>query len=431
MWPEVTDTAVVKCEGLGKRYALGRSGSYQTLREVLSQAGTNLLRSWRGGADRPPESRELWSLRDVSFEVAPGEVLGIIGRNGAGKSTLLRIIAGITEPTEGWSAVRGRVGSLLEIGTGFHPELTGHENIFLSGAILGMRRREIRRQYDAIVEFAEIAPFLSTPVKRYSSGMYMRLAFAVAAHLRTEVLLVDEVLAVGDAAFQRKCLNAMSELASQRRTILLVSHDLAAVQRLCSRALLLDRGRIAAEGAAEEVIVSYLSDASLQTAPTVDLDLRGMTRRGTGEARFTSLRYAGGPGALGSHPTTGAPLEVEVTIEAATGLTVGCVELMIRDHRGVKLVDVDCSLLGRTFRLERGANSIRFGIERLPLNPGVYYLGLWLARSAQESAGIDHVDPVTEIEVVASDARRLVGYSSAYGPVACSFDVTSPNAPTD
>jgi len=427
----MTDTKIVRCERVGKRYRLGPSGSYQTIREVIARAGTDLL-SGRGrrNADRA-DPGEFWSLRDVSFEASAGEVLGIIGRNGAGKSTLLRILAGITEPSEGWTAVRGRVGTLLEIGTGFHPELTGHENIFLSGAILGMARREILRQYDAIVEFAEIEPFLELPVKRYSSGMYMRLAFSVAAHLRTEVLLVDEVLAVGDASFQRKCLNAMGELASQRRTILLVSHDLAAVQRLCTRALLLDHGRIVAQGPTQDVIVSYLSGSALQRAPAARIDLSTLTRRGSGEARYTSLRYTGGHGALGEHPTTDAPLEIEVTIQASKQMSVGCAEVMIRDHRGVKLVDLDCALLGHTFQLVEGSNTIRFSVERLPLNPGIYYVGLWLARSANESAGIDHVDPAVQIEVIAHDTSRLVGYNAAYGPVACKFDVTMSNAGTD
>ena len=205
-----------------------------------------------------PRRSDFWALKDVSFEVPPGEVLGVVGRNGAGKSTLLKVLSRITEPTTGRVELRGRVGSLLEVGTGFHPELTGRENIYLNGAILGMKRREIARKFDEIVAFAEVEQFLDTPVKRYSSGMYMRLAFAVAAHLEPEILLVDEVLAVGDAEFQKKCLGKMGDVAGEGRTVLFVSHNMGAVQTVCRRALLLDHGRVKMIGPAEEVVAEYL-----------------------------------------------------------------------------------------------------------------------------------------------------------------------------
>ena len=211
---------------------------------------------------KPYEDETLWALRDVSFSVRIGEVLGIVGRNGAGKSTLLKILARITEPTSGRAILDGRVGSLLEVGTGFHPELTGRENIYLSGAILGMKRTEINRKFDEIVAFAETERFLNTPVKRYSSGMYVRLAFAVAAHLEPDVLLVDEVLAVGDAAFQRKCLGKMGDVATQGRTVLFVSHNMVAVQSLCGRAIWLEKGMIVHEGLASEVVTRYLASGS-------------------------------------------------------------------------------------------------------------------------------------------------------------------------
>ncbi len=254
---------VVHAEGLGKRYVLGRRPAvHDTLRDALSGGARDVLRSLRRrGATRSTDDT-VWALRDVSFDVRRGEVVGVIGRNGAGKSTLLKILSRITEPTTGAAWTRGRVGSLLEVGTGFHAELTGRENIYLSGAILGMKRREIAQRFDEIVDFAEIERFIDTPVKRYSSGMYLRLAFAVAAHLEPEILFVDEVLAVGDAAFQKKCLGKIGDVARQHRTVLFVSHNLVAVEALCARALWLDHGRIASDGRAGPVISAYLQGAS-------------------------------------------------------------------------------------------------------------------------------------------------------------------------
>jgi len=243
----------ITVEGLGKRYRIGTQAR-RTLREAVASA----FRSRPATAD---DENELWALREVDFTVAPGEVLGVIGGNGAGKSTLLKILARITEPTCGRAVVRGRVGSLLEVGTGFHAELSGRDNIGLAGAVLGMSRREIAESFDAIIAFAEIDRFLDTPVKHYSSGMYMRLAFAVAAHLRPEILLVDEVLAVGDAGFQRKCLGKMAEVAGSGRTVLFTSHQLGAIRQLCARALWLDSGRIRQIGPAHDVVNAYLSSA--------------------------------------------------------------------------------------------------------------------------------------------------------------------------
>src|SRR5271163_12131 len=252
----MAENVVIRAEGLGKKYMIGHGAErerYVALRDVLTRGARNL---WRKTADTVrgrailggDTIEEFWALNDVSFEVKRGEVLGIIGRNGAGKSTLLKILSRITEPSEGRVTIKGRVASLLEVGTGFHPELTGRENIYLNGAILGMTRAEIRRKFDEIVAFAEIEKFLDTPVKRYSSGMYVRLAFAVAAHLEPAIMLVDEVLAVGDAEFQKKCLGKMSEVAGGGRTVLFVSHNMATVNRLCQTCFLLDSGRIIASG---------------------------------------------------------------------------------------------------------------------------------------------------------------------------------------
>lgn len=266
--------------------AQGRA-RYQTLREDVSTTLWRLL-TWiqRAPANRSSETM-MWALKDVSFEVKQGEVLGIIGRNGAGKSTLLKILSRITEPTRGRVEIYGRVGSLLEIGTGFHPELTGRENIYLSGAVLGMRRSEITQRFDAIVAFAEVEQFVDTPVKRYSSGMYMRLAFAVAAHLEPEILLVDEVLAVGDAAFQKKCLGKMQDVADTGRTVLFVSHQMATIQALCQRTLLLDQGTITANGPTEPVIQQYLQSV---IAPTTTSLADRVDRKGDGSVRICSLQ---------------------------------------------------------------------------------------------------------------------------------------------
>jgi lipopolysaccharide transport system ATP-binding protein len=264
----------IKVEGLSKRYSIGvRQESYKTLRDTITDVFTAPFRKRRqphkregseenlsvhGPASLPSSNSHIWALKDVSLEVKHGEVVGIIGRNGAGKTTLLKILSRITEPTEGYAEINGRIGSLLEVGTGFHPELTGRENIYLSGAILGMRKTEIDRRFDDIVAFSEIEKFLDTPVKRYSSGMYVRLAFAVAAHLETEILLVDEVLAVGDAAFQKKCLGKMGNVVREGRTVLFVSHNMAAITSLCDRAIWLDGGSFREDGTSERTVSNYL-----------------------------------------------------------------------------------------------------------------------------------------------------------------------------
>lgn len=254
---------IVSVQNLGKQYRLGtQAAAYSTIRESL----TNTIRRRQNSGTK---AQTMWALRDVNFEIAPGEVLGIIGRNGAGKSTLLKILSRVTEPTTGRVELHGRVGSLLEVGTGFHPELTGRENILLNGSILGMSRKEILRRFDEIVEFAEVDQFIDTPVKRFSSGMYLRLAFAVAAHLKPEILVVDEVLAVGDASFQKKCLGKMGDIARRGRTVIFVSHNMSAVQRLCTRGLLVDAGRIVKDGAVAETISTYLGTDLAQQAERV------------------------------------------------------------------------------------------------------------------------------------------------------------------
>src|SRR6478609_141699 len=246
-------TPAITVAGLGKRYYLSHQQAQDTLRDSLTRRFRNLFRPQQN----PSGSEEFWALQDVSFEIQPGDVVGIIGRNGAGKSTLLKLLSRITEPTTGRAEIRGRVGSLLEVGTGFHPELTGRENIYLNGSILGMRRQEINRAFDDIVEFSGVQKFIDTPVKRYSSGMFVRLAFSVAAHFEPEVMIVDEVLAVGDAEFQRRSIGRMETMGEAGRTIVFVSHNLRGVLQLCNRAILLEGGRVVASGSTEEVVSRY------------------------------------------------------------------------------------------------------------------------------------------------------------------------------
>lgn len=289
---------IITVENLGKKYRLSHQAEgrrYKALRDVIAEKAKRLFaapfRRGPSAGSSAARTEEFWALKDVSFEVKQGEVLGIIGRNGAGKSTLLKILSRITEPTTGSVRIRGRVASLLEVGTGFHPELTGRENIYLNGAILGMTRVEIRRKFDEIVAFAEVEKFLDTPVKRYSSGMYVRLAFAIAAHLEPEILIVDEVLAVGDAEFQKKCLGKMSEVAGGGRTILFVSHNLGVVNEICTRACLLTRGRLTRVGETKEIIEQYLTESlSAVRAPIASR----RDRTGSGIFRFTRARILAG-----------------------------------------------------------------------------------------------------------------------------------------
>jgi lipopolysaccharide transport system ATP-binding protein len=310
------DDAVITVENLSKKYLIGHERDnrigQESFRELLSRNARRLGRTALEMARGRPivegdEVEDFWALKDVSFEVRRGEVMGIIGRNGAGKSTLLKILGRITEPTTGRVTIRGRVASLLEVGTGFHPELTGRENIFLNGAILGMTTREIKAKFDEIVAFAEVERFLDTPVKRFSSGMYVRLAFAVAAHLEPEILVVDEVLAVGDAEFQKKCLGKMSDVASHGRTVLFVSHNMPSVQQLCSSGLMLEGGHVATCGTIDDTIASYIQ--SLQRAPIQELDSRE-DREGDGRLRIVDVTMHDGQGKQIKTAICGQPLEV-------------------------------------------------------------------------------------------------------------------------
>ncbi|MGI8960841.1 MAG: ABC transporter ATP-binding protein [Bryobacteraceae bacterium] len=404
--------AIITVEGLGKRYRLGASRSnerYTALRDVVAEAAAKPFRSLSGkfksknGASDPAlnlnsststrtsNDEEFWALKNVSFEVRQGEVVGIIGRNGAGKSTLLKILSRITDPTEGRVRIRGRVASLLEVGTGFHPELTGRENIYLNGAVLGMARSETKAKFDEIVAFAEVERFLDTPVKRYSSGMYVRLAFAVAAHLEPEILIVDEVLAVGDAEFQKKCLGKMDEVAHGGRTVLFVSHNMAVIQRLCRHGLLLERGKLLVEGPIEEVVGHYMH-ADLSQSPA---GFNAGNRSGAGWARITDLRVVNEQG----EPTTALPADADLIFEIALSITEqhkatnslrGLVlELMFYNEQGQALTSLMNVDDGGAELTETQDCLVRARLAGPTFVPGIYRVRAFL--------GIPHLQHVDDI----------------------------------
>jgi lipopolysaccharide transport system ATP-binding protein len=369
----VSDIAI-RVENLSKLYRIGGlQPRYKTLRDTMAGLAVAPIQRLRRLGQPAPSEQTLWALKDVSFEVKHGEVLGIVGRNGSGKTTLLKVLSRITEPTEGQAEIHGRVGSLLEVGTGFHPELTGRENIYLSGAILGMKRAEIDKKFDEIVQFAEIERFLDTPAKRYSSGMYVRLAFAVAAHLEPEILLVDEVLAVGDAAFQKKCLGKMSDVAKEGRTVLFVSHNMRAVQSLCGRAFQLEAGRVLSCGDPQSVIAQYLSAMSEVTSEAIWPE---ETAPGNSELRLTAIRVLTEDGRMDRIYPSDKDLHVELEFTANTTNPALCV--------GFDLVTPEGAVVLRSYQTDLpredwppigiGENCWVCTIPRGLLNEGLYYL---------------------------------------------------------
>ncbi|MGH7074804.1 MAG: polysaccharide ABC transporter ATP-binding protein [Stellaceae bacterium] len=371
----MAEDIVIRAEGLGKKYILGhqaeREGGYIALRDVLASRAHGVFRKAadvaRGRAlIRGDMREEFWALRDVNFEVRRGEVLGIIGRNGAGKSTLLKILSRITEPTTGRVTIKGRVASLLEVGTGFHPELTGRENIYLNGAILGMTRAEIKRKFDEIVAFSEIEKFLDTPVKRYSSGMYVRLAFAVAAHLEPEILVVDEVLAVGDAEFQKKSLGKMSEVAQGGRTVLFVSHNMPAVSSLCSEAILLQNGKVTTRGRPTEVLEAYLGNAEITTR------LQG--RRLDASVTVNSARLLSEPAVM---------LVFEFVLRGP--LREPRIGIGINTSGGQRIATILSDTAGRIAHIEEGrSQTVRITTEPARIAPGTLTIKVALAERGQD-----------------------------------------------
>jgi ABC-type polysaccharide/polyol phosphate transport system ATPase subunit len=413
----MSDT-VISVENLSKRYFVGhRAGErerYTALRDVIAREARNFTRK---AVDafcgrqivQGDEVEEFWALKDVSFEVRRGEVIGIIGKNGAGKSTLLKIVSRITEPTEGRIRLRGRVASLLEVGTGFHPELTGRENIFLNGAILGMTRREIRSKFDEIVAFAEIERFLDTPVKHYSSGMYVRLAFAVAAHLEPEILIIDEVLAVGDAEFQKKCLGKMNEVSRMKgRTVLFVSHNMEAIIKLCHKAILIANGNIAAMGPISDVVATYHQHRS---DPEV-IELRDRDRPSwiLGKAKFTKAQRVGV--APDWRLQFGDAIAFDLCIDSTAPMQSIELRVGLFSTRGFEVASWSSVYSQTAIALKAGANKLRVAFEDMTLLPGHYFLGMSL-RSLRGTE--DHLAEAISFEIVTTakaasfDAQLLGG----------------------
>jgi lipopolysaccharide transport system ATP-binding protein len=329
-----------------------------------------------GDSENGNASDELWALKDVSLEVKQGEVLGIIGRNGAGKSTLLKVLSRVTAPTTGEVRVKGRIASLLEVGTGFHPELTGRENIFLNGAILGMTRAEIREKFDEIVTFSEVEKFIDTPVKRYSSGMYVRLAFGVAAHLEPEILVIDEVLAVGDAAFQKKCLGKMEDVAKQGRTVLFVSHNMAAIQNLCQRAVLIDQGKLENDGQARSVINAYVERIfDLTTTSLIDRT----DRRGLGDILVSAVEFLSHDGNQIPHATSGEELVIRLHYQSRVTEVFKNCRVSVAIYKEERVYFLMSTELVNKARLDlKGSGYIDFVVPELPLSQGSYYLVLFI-----------------------------------------------------
>ncbi|HEX4667115.1 MAG TPA: ABC transporter ATP-binding protein [Chthoniobacterales bacterium] len=382
---------IIELEGIAKRYRLGRIGA-TSIRDSID-------RTWHRVHGKSSDGRlakaDFWALRDLSFAVNRGEMVGVIGQNGAGKSTLLKILSRITEPTRGEAVLRGRPASLLEVGTGFHPDLSGRENIFLNGAILGMRRHEIRAKFDEIVAFAEVEEFIDTPVKRYSSGMYVRLAFAVAAHLEPEILLVDEVLAVGDAAFQKKCLGKMGEVAREGRTILFVSHNMASILALCERVVLLKKGKLLGNGPTQEVVRDYLK--STIEEEIVDLEQRS-DRKGDGSARLLSCKVE----SVDSGHFVSSSSRMKFTLAYKSDRPLRHVRFLVTiydyNNTGIYLFDSDA--VGGIPEKLPAEGVVTCATDPINLTPGRCYINLALFRG---TAMADHVEQATSFDVEADE----------------------------
>jgi lipopolysaccharide transport system ATP-binding protein len=402
----------IKAVGLGKVYRLGaRPAQYKTLRETLTghahRAVMQIQRALhlRNGhfTDRSG-ANTIWALKDVSFEINRSEVVGIIGRNGAGKSTLLKILSRITNPSAGYADIDGRIGSLLEVGTGFHPELTGRENIYLNGAILGMRKTEIKRKFDDIVEFSDVEKFIDTPVKHYSSGMHLRLAFAVAAHLEPEILFVDEVLAVGDAAFQKKCLGKMNEVAQEGRTVLLVSHNMVAIQELCQRTIWIDRGTIAADGEAGPVTQAYLGTLAKQSFHYVNTNDDLTVKK-------VSLRNSEGEQTDQFHP--GDDLSVQIFFKANTPIVKPHLIVVVQGLYG-PCFTANMLLDGHRPRVLEGSGSFVCKFKSIPLLPQNYTIKLGIRSNRNEKIG--ELQEIASFNVIAN--LRSYGFQGEFPGVA-------------
>lgn len=394
----MSDVAI-RVENLTKKFYLGERVGIKTFREALQDLVTAPFRIWKKGPngdtqEKVDTEREIWALKGVSFEVKHGEVLGIIGPNGAGKSTLLKILSRITEPTGGYAEIRGRVGSLLEVGTGFHPELTGRENVYLNGAILGMSKAEIRRKFDDIVSFAGVEKFIDTPVKRYSSGMQVRLAFAVAAHLEPEILIIDEVLAVGDAEFQKRCLGKMNEVSRSGRTVLFVSHNMAAVEGLCTRAMLLKCGSMALDGIPADVISEYLGHLSYERG---GVDIGSVPRTEGRLPVFTRIRFLDANLKPIAAHVLGQDLIVELVLNLPHALRRADIALKFYGSLGQRVITCNSWYHFKKHLTLDGEILVRIKIEKLRLAPGVYTVSFHLS---DDGHIIDAINPGARLSVV-------------------------------
>lgn len=412
----------IKVKGLGKRYRIGAEHEvHKTLKEKLTQTAAKPFKVVKslaiGNRHNGSKQREMiWALKDVSFEIGRGEVVGVIGRNGAGKTTLLKILSRITEPTEGFADINGRVGSLLEVGTGFQPELTGRENIFLNGAILGMKHAEIRKKFDQIVAFAEVEKFIDTPVKHYSSGMYVRLAFAVAAHLNPEILLVDEVLAVGDVDFQKKCVGSMQSVAESGRTVLLVSHNLGLIESLCHRALLLDNGRVVATGPTERVIADYVSTSQLCASEDLADHPRQVNKSSAWFSRIQILNQQGEPA---REFRAGDELTVKLGVSIESEILQPWIGIRIRTPTDQLICHIANREAGYRLPAISSESEIECRVSSLNLLPGRYIIDLLLAdmlnRHYDKLSGAAYFD-VREADIWQSGMPMNQAYGLVFFP---------------
>jgi len=397
---------VIQAEGLGKRYRRGVTQANGLLRDSLGRMLKSPLRAMKG-----QKQETFWALKDVSLEVREGEVLGLIGRNGAGKTTLLKILSRITQPTTGWAEIHGRVGSLLEVGTGFHPELTGRENTFLSGAILGMSKSEISRKFDEIVAFAELEKFIDTPVKHYSSGMYVRLAFAVAAHLEPEILLVDEVLAVGDIRFQKKCLGKMGDVARAGRTVVLVTHQMNQIRRLCHRVAWIDSGSVRQVGLTEEITGAY--ELAMSSA---DRTSGNEANRNGEAARFLSWNLRSAPSQSPHTLDSLGPLSVSFKVQVN--------KVMLHVHQGIALFNADRQLIwafsADDLNFEPGAVELVYEFPYLPVRPGPYS---WQVSLWNDEGNVDLWDAVPEMMVVTENFQHARDEWNGTLNVPCKYSI--------
>lgn len=415
----MAEDVVIRAEGLGKKYIIGHETEHQrytTLRDVAARAARD---AWQRATDAArgravihgATTEEFWALKGVSFEVKRGEVFGIIGRNGAGKSTLLKILSRITEPSQGCVTIEDSVASLLEVGTGFHSELTGRENIFLNGAILGMGRAEIRRKLDEIVDFSGVEKFIDTPVKRYSSGMQVRLAFSVAAHLEPEILIIDEVLAVGDNEFQKKCMAKMKAVTTRGRTVLFVSHNLRSIQQLCSRAMVLAGGRTIMDGSVNECIASYLNLGADESNGYIDLLATNVERRGSSECRFRSFELLSLNGNRAARFQFGEPFYVNIVIESDIDIGEVIFGFSFITQMGYEIMGSAAHDGGSRSVIRKGTNEFSCKVSPMILNPGTYFIraAIFVVHKL-----FDHIDEVMRFEVEAAPVDASLAPKNHY-----------------